>query len=202
MKGVIFNVVEEVLAETLPTGAWDAALVSTGLDGAYTSLGDYPDAEMRAILAAVSARSGMEEGTILRHAGRYGYRLLAERHADLVAPFATFGDLVRHLDDVIHPEVLKLYPHAHPPQFEFPDAGADAGASGPDEERWVLVYRSDRGLCDLAIGLLQGAAASFGLHAEVAQTACVHRGDGECRLEVSVDGAGSGAVHGAEGTPR
>ena len=183
MKGVIFNVVEEVVAQTLSRETWDAVLLAAGVDGAYTSLGDYPDSEMRAILAALSEQSGMDEGAILRLAGRHGYRLLAEQHASLVGRFAGFDDLVRHLDDVIHPEVLKLYPDARPPQFDFPD---DPGVPAPGAgDRWVVLYRSHRGLCDLAVGLLQGAAESFGLHAAVEQTACVHRGAPECRLEVT-----------------
>ena len=46
MKGVVFNIVEEVIEETLPDDAWDAAIVGSGVDGAYTSLGDYADSDL------------------------------------------------------------------------------------------------------------------------------------------------------------
>ena len=52
------------------------------------------------------------------------------------------------LNDIIHPEVRKLYPGADVPEFDF------------DSRDGVLVmgYRSPRKLCSFAEGLLLGAA--------------------------------------------
>ena len=43
MKGVLFNVVEDVVTEALSAEAWDDVVDDSGVDGAYTSLGTYPD---------------------------------------------------------------------------------------------------------------------------------------------------------------
>jgi len=54
MKGIVFNLLEQVVVNTHGEAAWDGLLDKTGLTGAYTSLGSYPDAqpELEAELAA------------------------------------------------------------------------------------------------------------------------------------------------------
>ena len=44
MKGVLFNVVEDVVTDVLSEDAWDDAVDRSGASGAYTSLGNYDDA--------------------------------------------------------------------------------------------------------------------------------------------------------------
>jgi hypothetical protein len=43
MKGIIFNLLEEVVIRDHGADTWDELLSATCLDGAYTSLGSYPD---------------------------------------------------------------------------------------------------------------------------------------------------------------
>ena len=38
MKGIVFNLLEEVVTEAYGADAWDSLLDAAGLDGAYTSL--------------------------------------------------------------------------------------------------------------------------------------------------------------------
>jgi hypothetical protein len=175
VKGVLFNIVEDVVDDTLPEDSWDLALERAHVAGAYTSLGDYPDAELGAIVSALSERTGLEPADVLRHAGRHGFAHLATRHADLLAGVDGLGPLLGQLDDVIHPEVLKLYPEAAPPTFTVHE---------DDPGRWTVRYRSSRGLCHLAEGLVLGAADHYGTPASVEQTSCVHRGDDDCVLVV------------------
>jgi len=177
VKGVLFNVVEDVVVETLPPDSWDGALDHACPGGAYTSLGDYPDAELTAIVDAVSARTGLSAAEVLRHVGRHGYRHLVERQPEIVAAATDLGSLLHQLDAVIHPEVLKLYPDAEVPSFQVTDQGAG---------RWRVDYRSRRQLCHLAEGLLEGAADSFGATATIEQPEWVHSGAEHCVLLVSV----------------
>ena len=54
MKGVVFNLLEEAVIQKHGEDVWDALLDSAGLDGSYTSLGNYADDEMsRLVLAGV-----------------------------------------------------------------------------------------------------------------------------------------------------
>lgn len=57
MKGVVFNIVEEFVTEGWSVDDWDDLLDEAGLDGAYTTLGTYPDAQLGALVEAAAARS-------------------------------------------------------------------------------------------------------------------------------------------------
>ena len=51
MKGIVFNLLEEAVVEAHGVDAWDQILEDVGADGAYTSLGNYPDDEALALVA-------------------------------------------------------------------------------------------------------------------------------------------------------
>jgi Haem-NO-binding len=85
------------------------------------------------------------------------------------------------LNDIIHPEVRKLYPGADVPTFGF-ERSADGSIT--------LRYGSPRRMCALAEGLIEGAAAQFGQTVTIEQPDCMLRGDELCTLEVHVDDRG------------
>ena len=62
MKGLIFNVVEEVVTELYDADTWDDLLDAAGVDGAYTALGNYDDDELIGIVDAASTATGNAGG--------------------------------------------------------------------------------------------------------------------------------------------
>jgi hypothetical protein len=177
MKGVLFNVAEEAVTDLFGEEMWDLLLADAGLDGVYTSLGDYPAEQLVALVGAARARTGLSVDEVLRSLGRAGFSGLVGRSPELVEPYYGVVELASALDAIIHPEVLKLYPAAVTPRFSVRSVGAG---------RIELDYESDRGLCVLAEGLLLGAADHYGQPATVSQAACRHRGDPTCTLVVNV----------------
>jgi hypothetical protein len=175
VKGVVFNIVEDVVDETLPANAWDDAVESAGVRGAYTSLGSYPDEDLVRVVGALSDATGLPTPDVLRHAGRHGFAHLASRHPDLLDGLDDLPALLTHLDDVIHPEVHKLYPDAQTPTFR---------AEQPDDDTVELHYESQRQLCALAEGLIAGAADHYDTTVEITQPTCVLRGDDACVIRV------------------
>lgn len=176
MKGVLFNVVEAVITELDGADAWDDVIDASGVAGAYTSLGDYPDGELSALVVATAARFKLSTDAVLVIAGRQGFRHLVAHHRELVSPYRDVLGLVADLNDVIHPEVRKLYADATPPQF----------VSTPRDRGVSLEYRSRRGLCRLVEGLLLGAGDHYGQTVAVQHTACVRAGADACSLDVDV----------------
>lgn len=174
MKGVLFNVVEDVVTDVLSADAWDDALERADAGGAYTSLGNYDDAELVGIVGAVSEIADLPVDETLRVAGRAGFARLAEREARLLEGASTWRDVIMSLDDIIHPEVLKLYPGAELPKFTVVEHDPDI----------VVDYESARGLCALADGLVVGCGEWYGATVEVTHESCVHRGDAVCRLRL------------------
>lgn len=175
MKGVVFNVVQEVVEEHLGPDAWDDAIDRSQVDGAYTSLGNYPDSDLHRIAGSVGDATDMSPNDVLVFAGRHGFRHLASRHSYLIAEYPGWQQVVAHLDDIIHPEVEKIYAGADAPSFTIVESG---------ETSLTMVYRSKRQLCALAEGLLRGLGEWFERELSVTHIGCAHRGDDDCTLLV------------------
>lgn len=182
MKGIIFNLAEEVVTLDHGEDAWDAVLDGAGLDGSYTSLGSYPDDDLRAIVASAARLLGADEPAVLRYVARGAIPLLAKRFPHFFEPHSDARSFVLTLNDIIHPEVRKLYPGADVPNFTYDVEG---------DNRVTLAYESDRQLCALAEGFITGAAAHYGQAVVIAQPACLLRGDPQCLLECEFSDAAS-----------
>jgi hypothetical protein len=120
----------------------------------------------------------------VRWFGREAVPLLRRRYPDLFAPHADARSLVLALNEIIHPEVRKLYPGAVTPEFEYDTR--DPGALR-------MRYTSPRRMCAFAEGLIEGTAALYGEAVTMRQTACMHRGDPACLFELRFRPAGASA---------
>lgn len=176
MKGIVFNLLEEVVSAQYGPEVWDTLLDDARLDGAYTSLGSYVDTQMIALVMAASRRLGVGPQEVLRWFGRHAIALLADRYPNFFEGHASTRPFILTLNDIIHPEVRKLYPGADVPEFSF-------DTSSPDETR--IEYRSARRLCALAFGMIEGAAEHFGEQAQIAESDCMHSGAAHCSFAVS-----------------
>lgn len=174
MKGALFSVVADVVVEQFGEQMWDEVLASAGVDGAYTSLGDYPSTELSRLVSALARRLEISATEVLVLAGRHGFAPLARHHPDVVAGFTGWRDLLASLDGVIHVEVHKLYPGAATPRFAVEACGAGL----------LVEYSSHRHLCRLAEGLIVGAAQWYGQQVTIEHRSCELDGDHHCVLEV------------------
>jgi hypothetical protein len=176
VKGITFNLLEELVSREFGDDAWDDLLADSGLEGAYTSLGSYPDDELRRLVAAASPLLGMEPTEVVRWYGRNALPLLAEKYPQLFEPHESTRAFLLTLNDIIHPEVRKIYPGADVPIFDYDTSSADLPVMG---------YRSARKLCAFGEGLIEGAAKHYEEKATVTQTSCMNRGDEKCVFEIA-----------------
>jgi len=176
VKGIIFNLLEDVVIDAHGEAAWDQLLADSGLDGAYTSLGSYPDADLDKLVAAASELRGTDPDEIVRWYGREALPLLAKRYPDFFTPHESTRPFLLTLNDIIHPEIRKIYPGAQAPQFDF-------DASEPQVLR--MGYESTRGLCAFGEGLIEGAADHYGEQVHLTQPVCVRNGDPKCVFEIT-----------------
>jgi hypothetical protein len=130
MKGIIFNLLEEVVRSAHGDEAWDGLLEASGLDGAFTSLGSYPDEHLAKLVAAASAALGQPPDAVVRWFGRSALPLLAQRYPDFFTGHTSVRTFLLTLNDVIHTEVRKIYPGADVPVFRY-------GASTEDTLAWI-----------------------------------------------------------------
>lgn len=175
MKGIVFNLLEDVVSRHHGAALWEDLIDAAGVDGAYTSLGSYPDSDLEALVAAAAAALGTDRAGALRWFGVHAMPVLAERYPGFFAPHATARPFVLGVNDLIHAEVRKLYPGAACPHFRLADA---------DDGDLMMDYRSERRMCALAQGFVEGAAAHYGEAVDFAHVACVDRGDPHCLFRI------------------
>jgi Haem-NO-binding len=176
MKGVVFNLLEQLVVSEHGDETWETLLDVSGLDGVYTSLGSYPDGDLFKLVGAASSALDVPPDDVVRWFGRGAMPLFAERYPSLFSEHSTTRSFVLTLNDIIHPEVRKLYPGAIVPEFGF-------GTSDP--KTLGLDYYSPRKLCAFAEGLLLGAGDHFNETVTIEQPKCMNRGDQRCRLEIA-----------------
>jgi predicted hydrocarbon binding protein len=183
MKGIIFNLLQEVVISNHGEDAWDQLLAASALDGSYTSLGSYPDEQIQSLVDSAAAMLGLTPFEVLRWFGQQAIPLLFHRYPRFFTSQASTRLFVLSVNSMIHPEVRKIYPGADVPTFEFrdlPKGGLEMG------------YLSPRRLCALAQGFIEGAAAHYGETATVEHLECMHRGDSKCVCHISFSPGRSG----------
>jgi hypothetical protein len=178
VKGLVFNLLEEVVSAEYGAETWDQLLDAAGTDGVYTSLGNYPDEELVRLVSAASAALDTPADDVVRWFGRRTMPLFAQRYPALFERHTSVRTFALTLNEVIHPEVRKLYPGAITPEFTFATTRADG---------LVMEYRSPRQLCAFAEGLLYGAADHFAQTITVKQPVCVRHGDDHCVLDLVIE---------------
>ena len=176
MKGIVFTLLQQVVTAEHGEATWDALIDAAGVDGAYTSVATYPDEEMDALVAAAAAALGIPGDDVLVWFGRSCMPLFAATYPAVFEGHDSARSLILALNDVIHPEVRKLFPGAYVPEFDY-------DASKPDALQ--IAYTSKRRLCAFAEGLILGAADHFGETAAVSHTKCMKGGDETCVIDCS-----------------
>ena len=185
VKGVVFNLLEEVVVAHHGQSAWEKLLDDAGVEGAYTSLGSYPDAQMTALVAAGAALLGLPAHDVLRWFGREAMPALARRYPAFFRSAPGTRAFLLTLNSLIHPEVRKIYPGADVPVFDFSDAPDGALLMG---------YNSHRRLCALAQGFVEGAGRYFSEGLRFTHLQCVHRGDVRCMFKVEISAGAPAAL--------
>lgn len=151
MKGMVFTSFSDLVERTWGEDMMDDLLADTNLLGAYTSVGTYPHTQLLDLVAALSARTNIPVGELVR---QFGHHLMGHLHGAHSAFFARVDSLPAFLESVethIHDEVRKLYADATPPKVTVTH----------EDSTIRMVYQSHRPFADLAQGLLEASLPRF-----------------------------------------
>jgi hypothetical protein len=176
MRGIIFNLLQEVVTRHHGEDTWDALLSAAHDEGTYTSLGSYADSQLEGLVAASSRSLGLSPSEVLIWFGQEAIPLLFQRYPAFFDSQPSTRPFVLSVNSIIHPEVRKIYPGADVPTFEFSDT-PDGGL--------LMGYHSARRYCALAQGFIEGAARHYGESAIVRHLECLLRGDQRCLCHIS-----------------
>lgn len=176
MKGIIFNLLEDVVVAAHGDAVWDELLDQADLNGIYTSLGSYDDAEMMQLVSAAGTALSLSDDEVLRWFGQRAIPGMVNRWPAFFAAHQQTIPFLRTLNSVIHPEVRKLYAGAYCPHFDF---------TSPADGSLMIGYRSPRQLCGLAHGFILGAGDHYGEAVTVEHLECLHGGSDRCLISVT-----------------
>lgn len=154
MKGIVFTEFLEMIETKFGDEMADKIIVDAVLPsgGAYTAIGTYDHRELIALVDQLSKHSQRPVPELVE---TFGYHLFGQFFAAYPEFFTGIDsalDFLANVDKYIHDEVLKLYPDAELPSFEY-------DRSMPDT--LVMIYRSSRPFANLALGLVQGCIDHF-----------------------------------------
>ena len=151
MKGIVFREFMEMVESTFGDEMAEKMVEENDLEsnGIYTAVGTYDHQELVAMAITLSKETGLPVDALVEAFGNY----LFGRFLELFPIFFDHGTSFEFLDtihDVVHVEVLKLYPEATLPDF--------VSKIEDDGRTLHFEYHSPRhGTADLAVGLMKGA---------------------------------------------
>jgi len=155
MKGIVFTefleMVEARFSADVVDDIIEAAAPAHG--GAYTAVGTYDHGELVAMVVALSEKSGIPVPDLVHAFGQHMFGRFLVNFPAFFKGVSGAVPFLSGIEDIIHAEVLKLYPDAQLPRFECAPL-ADGGLR--------MVYLSPRHFEDLAHGLIDGAVAHWG----------------------------------------
>lgn len=176
MKGVVFNILEEMVVEHFGMQVWNDILDTAETEGVYTAGQSYPDEQLFELVGIVCKKLNMSSEMIIGSFGEYMFHRLHDRHPSFIEKEPTLKSFLKSIESVIHVEVRKLYQDPNLPSFEYFDQSDD---------HLIMRYHSPRKLCILAEGLIRGASSHYAQKISLTHTTCMHKNDPHCDLEIT-----------------
>jgi predicted hydrocarbon binding protein len=183
MKGIIFNLLEDFLTENLGEEKFEELIEGCSLKTRepFVGPGSYPDEDLLAIVDRAVEVMGMTKPEALRAFGKFCIGKLAEKYPPFFGRHDDAKSFLKTLNAMHCLEVKKLYADAKPPEFVMED---------PSPDRLVMRYLSERKLCPLVEGLIEGVAAHYGAPVRHRQRQCMLAGAPFCEYELEFAPAG------------
>ena len=179
MKGIIFNVLEDMIVQQCGMGVWNDLLEKHAPeDRVYISAKNYPENELFAIVTEVAEKLNLPIQDVIKAFGQFLFSGLAANHTKVVERFTDFTSLVMGIHNVIHVEVNKLY---HEPALP------TIISTMIDNNNIELKYHSPRKLCFCAEGLIFGAADYYHQSISIKHDTCMHHGAEQCILNIELN---------------
>lgn len=154
MKGMVFTefleMVEAKFSADMVDDIIDDANPASG--GAYTAVGTYPHEELVDMVVALSNRTQIPVPVLVRTFGEHVFGVFARSFQQFFEGVPDALTFLSGIEDIIHAQVIKLYPDAQLPKFDCLREG----------NQLTMIYHSDRHLADLAEGLIMGCGQYFG----------------------------------------
>jgi predicted hydrocarbon binding protein len=139
----------------------DEVIVSSGLDGIYSQAGNYPVTQMFQLVDSLSKLINVSSQEIVYMYGKYLFKILIKIYPLSVEKYKNSFEFISNVEDIIHPEVKKLYPDSELPNFEIIIF---------NDKELKIMYKSTKPLMELAKGLMVGCANYYDEDIDISYT--------------------------------
>lgn len=178
MHGIVLAQLKEFVVETYDRETWRTILQEAGLSGkVYVPVTEYPDEDVFAIIGAAADLTGTAPTEIQTDFGRFLVGPLVGTYGVHVEGDWTGLELIANVEQYIHEALrAKQLSTYTPPELD---------AEWRGDDRVGLLYRSDRQLCHLARGIIEGVGEHFDESFHIEEPSCTRNGDEYCEFVVT-----------------
>jgi hypothetical protein len=154
MKGMVFTEFLEMVEDKFGFDTADDIIETSkdklSTEGIYTAVGTYPHTEIITLVTNLSTVTKISVPKLVHVFGEHLLNQFAKHYSGFFESANTTFDFLKSIDNHIHVEVLKLYPDAELPRFS-------CFHPNDDTAKLTMIYTSERGMSDLASGLIEGS---------------------------------------------
>lgn len=178
MKGIVFVALADMIQEKYGHRTWNEIIAGSKVEsqGVYTTAETYKDEEATKILDTICKKLNADSEEVLNKFGIYLIKYFQKRYPYFFED-KSYEEFMKSVDAIIHQEIKKLSPNAHPPKIHFVSLS---------NNKFKLHYSSKRRLCALARGLTLGAADIYGSEITIEHTNCMHNGNKDCEFTITL----------------
>lgn len=176
MHGIVFKSMKDFVVQNHGQETWDDICERAGLGHQiYLTIDTYEDGELLRIAGATATQTGVSIPDFLEAFGRHAAGQFLETYRNAIREEWSALDLVENAETQVHATLRTYNPAIDPPKL----------VCRRDSDSQVTIrYRSDRRLCFVAKGIVQGIGDHYGERLDVSETRCMHTGGDHCELVV------------------
>ncbi|WP_413111319.1 heme NO-binding domain-containing protein [Thaumasiovibrio sp. DFM-14] len=152
MKGMIFTEFLELVEEKFGLEVYEEMLDNAGDSGIYTAVGSYDHTALVKLIIELSKLTGIAIEDLQEAFGTVAFKALLNSLPQQENLGDNTFEFLQTVESFIHKEVIKLYPDATPPRFEFNDITPTS---------MIMHYYSSRCMGHVCLGLIKGCAQHF-----------------------------------------
>lgn len=180
MHGIILYGLKHFVVDEYGDDAWNAVLQEADVDQTlFIPSTTYSDDVVLEIVTTGAELTGAEPAELQYEFGRYIVPSLVETYGVHVDTNWSSLELIENVETYIH-EALRQKDLG-----EYTPPGLGAERNGPDAV--LVTYASDRQLCHVARGILDGIADYYDESWTVTEQTCMHDGASRCEILVERD---------------
>ncbi|MCP3873781.1 MAG: hypothetical protein GY699_11565 [Desulfobacteraceae bacterium] len=178
MKGIVFNMLEDLIIEKFGEETIEEIYSDVKFSGdvlPFISPETYPDSDLFTILDSLVQKTSIPVDDLIFEFGKFMFPVFFKKYPVFFENIISPIEFLKSVNDIIHVEVKKFFENATPPTVIVKQLS---------ENKIALYYKSERKLCKLLEGLLEGTALHFNKKISYVHKKCMKNGEDQCEYEI------------------